>query len=104
MHISRFAMRPLLPAALHEGDLPMSEIAAIGAHAVALLSGSGAPIEQAFLERYRALLQTDPEVAIAHSTALQAIRKLPPEADSEAERLHARHQWAMRCRHRRHGQ
>ncbi len=36
----------------------------------------GAPVEQAFLERYRALLQTDPEVAIAHSTALQAIRKL----------------------------
>jgi len=90
--------------ALHEGDLPVSEIAAIGAHAVALLSGAGVPVEQAFLDRYRALLQTDPEVAIAHSTALQAIRKLPPEADSEAERLHARHQWAMRCKHRRHGQ
>ena len=90
--------------ALHEGELPVSEIAAIGGHAVALLSGVGAPVEQAFLERYRALLQTDPEVAIAHATALQAIRKLPPEADSEAERLHARHQWAMRCKHRRHGQ
>jgi len=90
--------------ALHEGELPVSEIAAIGGHAVALLSGVGAPVEQAFLDRYRALLQTDPEVAIAHSTALQAIRKLPPEADSEAERLHARHQWAMRCKHRRHGQ
>ena len=89
--------------ALHEGDLPVSEIAAIGAHAVALLSGVGAAVEQAFLDRYRALLQTDPEVAIAHSTALQAIRKLPPEADSEAERLHARHQWAMRCKHRRQG-
>lgn len=90
--------------ATDEGDLPISEVAAIGAHAQALLSGVGAPVEQAFLERYRALLQTDPEVAIAHSTALQAIRKLPPEADSEAERLHARHQWAMRCKHRRHGQ
>jgi len=90
--------------ALHEGDLPESEIAAIGAHAVALLSGVGAPVEQAFLDRYRALLQTDPEVAISHSTALRALRKLPPEADSEAARLHARHQWAMRCRHRRQGQ
>ena len=90
--------------ALHEGDLPLTEVAAIGAHAAALLSGLGAPVEQAFLERYRALLQTDPEVAIAHSAALQAIRKLPPEADSEAERLHGRHQWAMRCKHRRHGQ
>lgn len=90
--------------AAHEGDLPVTEVAAIGAHATALLSGVGAPVEQAFLERYRALLQTDPEVAIAHSAALQAIRKLPPETDDEAERLHARHQWAMRCKHRRHGQ
>ncbi|MDY6948590.1 MAG: hypothetical protein SXG53_23045 [Pseudomonadota bacterium] len=89
--------------AAHDGDLPLSEVAAIGAHALALLSGVGAPLEQAFLERYRALLQTDPEVAIAHATALQAIRKLPPEADTEAERLHARHQWAMRCKHRRQG-
>ena len=87
--------------AAHEGDLPITEVAAIGAHALALLSGVGAPVEQAFLERYRALLQTAPEVAIAHSTALQAIRKLPPETDNEAERLHARHQWAMRCQHRR---
>src|SRR5262245_6379766 len=48
--------------AAHDGDLPASEVAAIGAHALALLSGVGAPIEQAFLDRYRALLQTDPEV------------------------------------------
>ncbi|MBL8271230.1 hypothetical protein [Steroidobacter sp.] len=87
--------------ALHEGDLQITEAAAVGAHALALLSGVGAPVEQAFLDRYRALLQTDPEVAIAHSAALQALRKLPPEADDEAERLHARHQWAMRCKHRR---
>jgi hypothetical protein len=45
-------------------------------------------------------LQTDPEVAIAHGRALQALRRLPPEADTEAERLHARHQWVMRCKHR----
>lgn len=89
--------------AAHEGDLPATEVAAIGAHALALLSGVGAPIEQLFLERYRALLQTDPEVAIAHSAALQALRKLPPEPESEAERLHARHQWAMRYKHRRQG-
>jgi hypothetical protein len=87
--------------AAHEGDLPATEVAAIGGHALALLSGVGAPIEQVFLDRYRALLQTDPEVAIAHSAALQALRRLPPEPDSEAERLHARHQWAMRCKHRR---
>jgi hypothetical protein len=87
--------------AAHEGDLPATEVAAIGGHARTLLSGVGAPIEQAFLDRYRALLQTDPEVAIAHSAALQSLRKLPAEPESEAERLHARHQWAMRCKHRR---
>ena len=86
-----------------EDELPVTEVAAIGGHALALLSGVGAPVEQAFLERYRALLQTDPEVAIAHGAALQAIRKLPPETDDEAERLHARHQWAMRCKHGRQG-
>jgi hypothetical protein len=89
--------------AVHEGDMPITEVAAVGAHALALLSGVGAPVEQVFLERYRALLQTDPEVAIAHSTAMQALRKLPPEPDDEAERLHARHQWVMRCKHRRQG-
>jgi hypothetical protein len=87
--------------ASHEGDLPASEVAAIGSHALALLSGVGVPIEEQFLERYRALIQTDPEVAIAHAAALQALRKLPPEADTEAERLHARHQWAMRRKHHR---
>lgn len=90
--------------AAHERNVPGYEAAAIGAHATSLLSGVGAPIEQDFLERYRALLQTDPEVAIAHSAALQSIRKLPPETDDEAQRLHARHQWAMRCKHRRQGQ
>jgi hypothetical protein len=89
--------------AIHDGDLPATEVAAIGAHAQSLLSGVGVAVEQAFLERYRALLQTDPEVAIAHSAALQAIRKLPPESDNEAERLHAHHQWVMRCEHRRTG-
>jgi hypothetical protein len=89
----------------HESNLPASEVAAIGAHALALLSGpkgpdAPAPIEQPFLDRYRALLQTDPEVAMAHSAAVQALRKLPPEADNESERLHARHQWVMRNKHR----
>lgn len=90
--------------AAHEEELPAIEVAAIGAHALALLSGKGVPVEQLFLDRYRALLQTDPEVAIAHSAALQALRKLPAETDNEAERLHARHQWAMRCKHRQQGQ
>ena len=85
--------------ALDDKELPATEVAAIGAHARALLSGAGAPIEQQFLERYRALLP-EPDIAIVHAAALQALRKLPAEPDSEAERLHAHHQWAMRRKHR----
>jgi hypothetical protein len=79
-------------------DLPPTEAAAIGAHARELLSGGGAPAEQAFLEHYRALLQTDPAVAMAHAAALRALQTLPPEPASQSERLHARHQWNERRR------
>lgn len=79
-------------------DLPPTEAAAIGAHARELLTGGGAPAEQAFLEHYRALLQTDPAVAMAHAAALRALQALPPEAASQSERLHARHQWNERRR------
>ena len=87
--------------AMSENDLPATEVAAIGAHARALLSGVGAPIEQAFLDRYRPLLQAEPTVAIAHGNAMRALRKLPPEPETEAERLHAHHQWTMRRKHHR---
>jgi hypothetical protein len=87
--------------ATHEVSLPATEIAAVGAHARALLSGAGAPIEQAFLERYRVLLQSEPEVAMAHGVALRTLQRLPPEPDTEAERLHAHHQWAERRKHQR---
>lgn len=83
-------------ALAYADDLPASEAAAIGEQARTLLAGDGAPPEQAFLERYRALLQTDPSVAIAHGAALQALRRLPPEFESESERLHARHVWSER--------
>ncbi len=84
-----------------DAELPATEIAAIGAHARALLSGVGAPLEQAFLLRYRQLLQAEPAVTMAHSAALRALRDLPPEPESESERLHAHHQWNMRRKHSR---
>jgi len=83
--------------------LPASEVAAIGAHARTLLSGPAVGGERAFLERYRSLLQHDTSIAIAHAQALQALRDLPPEATSEAERLHAHHQWNERRAHWRAG-
>jgi hypothetical protein len=79
-------------------DLPAGESAAIGAHARELLTGGGVPAEQAFLEHYRALLQTDPAVAMAHAAALRALQALPAEPGNQSERLHARHQWNERRR------
>ena len=87
--------------AIRDEALPATEVAAIGAHARALLSGVGAPVEQVFLLRYRQLLQAEPAITMAHGAALRALKKLPPEPDSEAERLHARHQWNERRRHSR---
>ena len=74
-------------------DLPANEAAAIGAHARELLTGGGGAGEQAFLDHYRALLQTDPAVAIAHAAALRALQALPPEPTNQSEKLRARHQW-----------
>jgi hypothetical protein len=85
-------------------DLPASEAAAIGAHARELLTGGSVPSEQGFLEHYRALLQSDPRVAMAHAAALRALQSLPPEAVNQSERLHARHQWNERRRFLRLGQ
>ena len=82
-------------------DLPASEAAAIGAHARELLTGGGGAGEQAFLEHYRALLQSDPAVAIAHAAALRALQALPPEPANQSEKLHARHQWNERRRFQR---
>lgn len=86
-------------ALAYANDLPASETAAIGAHARELLSGTGAPAEQAFLDHYRALLQADPGVTMAHAAALQALQALPPESTNQSEKLHARHQWNERRRY-----
>lgn len=91
-------------ALAYANDLPASETAAIGAHARELLSGTGAPGEQAFLDHYRALLQADPRVTIAHAAALQALQALPPESTNQSEKLHARHQWNERRRYLRTSQ
>ena len=91
-------------AVANAADLPAGESAAIGAHARELLSGGGAGSDQAFLDHYRALLQSAPAVAMAHAGALRALQTLPAEPTSQAERLHARHQWNERRRFLRMGQ
>lgn len=53
-----------------------------------------------FSDRYRALLQSDATLASMHGELRASLATLPAESELEAERLHARHQWAMRCKHR----
>lgn len=82
-------------------DQPATEFdrAVVAAHARGLLSGEGDLQHQAFLERYRALLQLRPVLVSLHGELKSLLRTAPSESDDESERLHARHQWAMRCKH-----
>lgn len=71
------------------------------AHVRELLAGGGATPNTQFLERYRGLLQLSPELASAHGEIKALLQSAPSEPQDEAERLHHRHQWAMRCKHHR---
>ena len=83
---------------LAKDAMPEIEAAVIGAQIRELLSASDGPAQAEFLREYRALMQADPRVAIAHAAALRAIQGLPAEPANESERLHARHQWNERRR------
>lgn len=72
--------------------------AVVAAHLRGLLTGEGDLRNDAFLERYRPLLQLNPELASAHGELRALLRAAPIESANEAERLHARHQWAMRAK------
>ena len=81
-------------------ELSTPEQAAAAAHVRGLLFGAGDLVDETFLARYRSLLQLDHQLASAHGELKQLLRALPSEPENESERLHARHQWAMRHRHR----
>jgi hypothetical protein len=63
-----------------------------------LLAGEG-EANSAFVERYRPLLQSSAELVGAHGELKLLLKSAPSESSDEAERLHHRHQWAMRCKH-----
>ena len=71
------------------------------AHTRDLLTGGGATPHREFLERYRGLLQLSPELASTHGEIKALLQSAPSEPENEAERLHHRHGWSMRCKHRR---
>ncbi|HEY4367690.1 MAG TPA: hypothetical protein VGN07_10705 [Steroidobacteraceae bacterium] len=90
---------------LSQKDAPThGDGAAVAAHVRGLLFGEGDLIDDKFLSHYRPLLQHDPELASLHGELRTLLRDLPAEPVDEAQRLHARHQWAMRCKHRLHGE
>jgi len=62
----------------------------------------GEPRDEEFLGRYRPLLQTSAALASAHGELKRLLDALPPESQNSSEKLHARHVWAMRCKHQPH--
>ena len=81
-------------------DVTQAEAAAAAGHVRALVFGLGEPRDAAFLARYRPLLQSSISLASAHGELKRLVDGLPPEPENTSERLHARHVWAMRCKHR----
>jgi hypothetical protein len=80
-------------------DMTASDAAAAAGHVRALVFGLGEPRDEVFLDRYRPLLQQSAALASAHGELKRLIDALPPEPQNESEKLHARHVWAMRCKH-----
>ena len=79
-----------------------ADAAAAAGHVRALVFGLGEPRDEAFLERYRPLLQESTALAGAHGVLKRLIDALPPEPENASEKLHARHVWSMRCKHQMH--
>jgi hypothetical protein len=86
-------------------DQPPTEydLAVAAAHARELLTGEGDAQNAQFLGRYRGLLQLSAELASLHGELKGLLKAAPAEAADEADRLHHRHQWAMRCKHQLRG-
>lgn len=74
--------------------------AVVATHLRGLLAGEGDLLNETFLARYRPLLQTSSSLASTHGEVKGLLKSMPRESENEAERLHARHQWNMKCKHR----
>ncbi len=80
--------------------LTTAEVAAVAAQVRGALFGQGDRNDAGFLARYRPLLQANAALASTHGELKRLLDRLPVESENESERLHARHLWAMRCKHR----
>lgn len=81
-------------------ELTEQEAAAVGAQVRGVLLGEGDQENEDFLRRYRPLLQMSASLASCHGEVKRLLDTIPRESENESDRLHARHLWAMRCRHR----
>lgn len=90
-------------ALAQDAELSAMEGAAAAAHIRGLIFGEGDLTDDAFLTHYRSLLQLDHTLASTHGELRGLLKMLPDESPNESERLHARHQWAMRRKHRSSG-
>jgi len=90
-------------ALAQDAELSEMEGAAAAAHVRGLIFGEGELLDETFLTHYRSLLQLDHALASTHGQLRQLMQALPEESPNESERLHARHQWAMRRKHRPQG-
>lgn len=90
-------------ALAQDAELSAMEGAAAAAHIRGLIFGEGDLTDEAFLTHYRSLLQLDHTLASTHGELRGLLKMLPDESPNESERLHARHQWAMRRKHRSSG-
>lgn len=75
------------------------DVAIASGHARDLFVGAGSEENKSFAERYLPLIQSSAELASVHGELRRLLKDAPAEPDDEAERLHLRHQWAMRCKH-----
>jgi hypothetical protein len=87
-------------ALAQDAELSELEGAAAAAHIRGLIFGEGEQVDTEFLTHYRSLLQLDHALASTHGELRALLKTLPAESPNESERLHARHQWAMRRKHR----
>jgi len=83
-----------------EAELTEQEAAAVAAQVRDVLFGEGDQRNEDFLSRYRPLLQMSASLASCHGEVKRLLDTIPRESENESDRLHARHLWAMRCRHR----
>ena len=76
-----------LDALLAQELLPPGTVAGVRMEVNRLTQAGGSP----FWEKYAPLLQSEPQVAVAHGRLRQALKALPSAA---AEEMHARKEWA----------